>query len=116
MRVWSTHRPINIGTYPKEYGVIEIHNFNRREWVEDIHNYAWGYIDFEQDLPKSEQDHYDLRPERHANKNLEQAARAMARALQKGDMVRITKIIDRAYAKGLIESDEELVDEASKYM
>lgn len=40
----------------------------------------------------------------------------MAKALQKGDMVRITKILDRAYAKGLIESDEELIDEASNYM
>jgi len=116
MRVWSTHRPVSIGTYPREYGVIAIHNFDRREWVEEIHNYAWGYIDFEQDLPKPEQDHYDLRPERHANKELEQAARAMARALQKSDMSRITKILERAYDKGLIESDDELVKEAQLYM
>ena len=27
MRVWSTHRPISIGTYPREYGVEEIHNY-----------------------------------------------------------------------------------------
>lgn len=116
MRVWSTHRPISLGTYPKEYGVKGIHNFDSREWVEEIRNYAWGYIDFEQDLPKDEQDHYDLRPERNENPKLEQAARAMARALQKSDMSRISKILERAYDKGLIEDDEELVREAQLYM
>lgn len=112
MRVWSTHRPISIGTYPKEYGVKDIHNFSRREWVEEIRNYAWGYIDYERDLPKDEQDHYDLRPERKENPKLEQAARA----LKKGDMSRIAKILEKAYEKGLIEDDEELVREAQLYM
>jgi len=116
MRVWSTHRPISIGTYPKEYVVVDIRNFNRREWVEEIRNYAWGYIDYEQDLPKSEQDHYDLRPERKENPKLEQAARALAKALHSGDMGRTTKILERAYVKGLIEDDEELVKEAQLYM
>ena len=116
MRVWSTHRPISIGTYPKEYGVENIHNFNGREWVDEIHNYAWGYIDYERDLPKEEQDHYDLRPERKENSKLEQAARAMARALKKSDMGRIAKILDKAYEKGLIDDDEELVREAQLYM
>lgn len=116
MRVWSTHRPISIGTYPREYGVTDIVNFDSREWVEEIRNYAWGYIDYERDLPKDEQDHYDLRPERKENPRLEQAARAMARALKKGDMSRIAKILDKAYEKGLIEDDEELVREAQLYM
>ena len=116
MRVWSTHRPISIGTYPREYGVTNIVNFDGREWVEEIRNYAWGYIDYERDLPKEEQDHYDLRPERKENPRLEQAARAMARALKKSDMTRIAKILDKAYDKGLIEDDEELVREAQLYM
>lgn len=116
MRVWSTHRPISIGTYPKEYGVANIHNFDGMEWVDEIHNYAWGYIDYERDLPKGEQDHYDLRPERKKNPRLEQAARAMARALIKGDMSRMAKILERAYDKGLIDDDEELVREAQFYM
>jgi len=116
MRVWSTHRPISIGTYPREYDVEEIHNFNRREWVEEIHGYAYGYIDYEYDLPKAEQDHYDLRPERKENPKLEQAAKALARALDKGDMGRITKILERAYDKRLIENEDELVKEAQLYM
>ena len=116
MRVWSTHRPVSIGTYPREYGVKEIHNFNHREWVEEIHNYAWGYIDYEQDLPMSEQDHYDLRPAKVVNKELEQAAKAMAQALLKSDMSKISKILEKAYDMGLIEDDEELVRAAQKYM
>lgn len=116
MRVWSTHRPISIGTYPREYGVKDIHNFNRREWVEEIRNYAYGYIDYEHDMPRSEQDHYDLRPQRKENPKLEQAAKALARALEKGDMGRVTKILERAYDKGLIEDDDELVREAQLYV
>ena len=117
MRVWSTHRPISIGTYPKEYGVNHIHNFNRREWVPEIHNYAWGYIDYSRDLPKEEQDHYDLRPEtEQLNPMLDKAARAMARALRKGDMVRMGKLLERAYAKNLIDDDEELFNAAKRYV
>lgn len=116
MRVWSTLRPISIGTYPREYGVVNICNYDKREWVPEIHNYAWGYIDYEQDLPKREQDHYDLRPERHANEKLEKAARAMARALEKGDMRRIQKVLEKSYEMGLIDDEEELVREASLYM
>jgi hypothetical protein len=116
MRVWSTHRPVSIGTYPREYGVKEIHNFNRREWVEEIHNYAFGYIDYEQDLPKEEQEHFDLRPAKVVNKELEQAARAMAQALLKSDMSKISKILEKAYDMGLIDDDEQLVSVAQKYM
>lgn len=116
MRVWSTLRPISIGTYPKEYGVIGIVNFGGREMVPEIGRLAFGYIDYEQDLPKGEQSHYDLWPERKTDPKLESAAKALARALQKGDMGRITKILERAYDKGLIEDDEELVREAQNYM
>lgn len=115
-RYWSTHRPVSIGTYPKDYSAIEIANFHTRKFVPEIHGDAWGFIDFENELPESEQDHYDLRPERRENPKLEQAARAMARALKKSDMSRIAKILERAYDKGLIEDDEELVREAQLYM
>lgn len=116
MRVWSTHRPVSIGTYPREYGVKDVHNFNRREWVPEIGNYAWGYIDYEKDIPKEEQDHYDLRPEIKVNPKLEQAAKAMAQALLKSDMSKISKILEKAYEMCLIEDDEELVRAAQKYM
>lgn len=116
MRVWSTHRPVSIGTYPREYGVEHIHNFNHREWVEQIHNYAWGYIDYEMDLPKAEQDHYDLRPEITVDPKMEIAAREMAKALKKSDMRLIQRVIEKAYEMDLIEDEEELVRAAQRYM
>lgn len=117
MRVWSTHRPVSIGTYPREYGVKKIVNFNGRMMVPEINAYAWGYIDYEQDLPKEEQDHYDLRPEiKPTDPRLESAAKALVKAIEKGNMGRITKILDKVYMMGLIEDEEEIVTLAGKYM
>lgn len=116
MRVWSTLRPISIGTYPKEYGVREIVNFGWRKMVPEIGRPAFGYIDYERDLPKEEQEHYDLWPEVTVDPMLEKVAKLFAKALQKGDMSRITKILDKAYDKGLIEDDDELVKAAQIYM
>ena len=116
MRVWSTLRPISIGTYPKEYGVIEIVNFDHRRMVPEINRQAFGYIDYERDLPKEVQSHYDLWPEVTVDPRLEPVAKLFARALQEGDMSRITKIVDKAYEKGLIEDEEELVKAAQAYM
>lgn len=116
MRVWSTLRPISIGTYPKEYGVLDIVNFGGRKMVPEIGRLAFGYIDYEQDLPKEEQEHYDLWPEVKENPKLEAAAKAMARALENSDMTKIGKILSKAYEMGLIEDDDELVTAAGRYM
>ena len=116
MRVWSTLRPIFIGTYPKEYGVREIVNFGGRKMVPEIGRLAYGYIDYEQDLPRKEQEHYDLWPEVREDPKLEAAAKALARALEKSDMSRISKILEKAYETNLIEDDDELARAAQKYM
>lgn len=116
MRVWSTLRPISIGTYPREYGVKEIVNFHQRRMVPEINAYAWGYIDYEQDLPREEQEHYDLWPEVTVDQKLDKVARLFAKALQKGDMGRVAKILDKAYDRGLIEEEDELVKAAKAYM
>ena len=116
MRVWSTLRPISIGTYPKEYGVLDIVNFGGRKMVPEIGRLAFGYIDYERDLPKSEQQHYDLWPEVKEDPMLEAAAKAFARSLNSGDMRKISKVIEKAYAMELIEDEEELARAAQKYM
>lgn len=115
-RYWSTHRPVSIGTYPREYGVIEIANFRQRKMVPEINAYAFGFIDFENELPRSEQDHYDLRPEVKVDPELERIAKGFASALKRGKMDAITKAIDLAYSKGLIEDEDELVKAAQAYM
>lgn len=115
-RYWSTHRPVSIGTYPREYGVIEIVNFHGRKHVDEINALAFGYIDYERELPKEEQDHYDLRPEIIVDERLEAAAKAFARALTRGDYSKIQKIACKAYEMELIEDDDELFAAARKYM
>lgn len=116
MRVWSTLRPISIGTYPKEYGVIDIVNFDQRQMVPEINHMAFGYIDYEQDLPEDEQRHYDLWPKVKTDPKLDKVAKLFAKALVSGDMGRISKIIEKAYQKAIIEDEEQLVKAAQKYM
>lgn len=118
VRVWSTHRPISIGTYPKGYGAVNIVNFDRRVEVPEIGGrLAYGYIDFECDLPEDEQRHYDLIPAvRPKDPRLDGAARAIAKALNAGDEEKAEKLADKAIRLGVAESYEELLSQAIRYM
>lgn len=58
-RYFSTLRPVAPGTFPKE-GVVEIHNFDRRKFVEEIDWNAWGYIDYRRKLTDKEIHDYEL--------------------------------------------------------
>lgn len=116
-RYWSTHRPISIGCYPKGYEVINIVNFDRRTEVPEIGNrLAFGYIDFERDLPAEEQRHYDLMPAaKPKDPRLDGAARTLARALDRGDEEAFDRILAKALMLGIAEEDE-LLDEAVRLM
>ena len=118
MRVWSTHRPISIGTYPKRYGAVNIVNFDHRVEVPEIGGrLAYGYIDFERDLPEEEQRHYDLIPAvRPKDPRFDGAVRAIARALGAGDEEKAEKLADKAIHLGVAESYEELLNQAIRYM
>lgn len=59
MRYYSILRPVSIGTYPRS-GVMEIKNFNRREYVPEIGREAWGYIDYSRKLTEKEAASYEL--------------------------------------------------------
>lgn len=116
MRVWSTQRPVSIGTYPREYGVIRIVNFDQRTMVPEIGRLAFGYIDYEQDVPPQVQRHYDLWAEKREDPRLEGAARALARALKVGDMERAYRVIDKACDLGIVENGDKLVVASERYM
>lgn len=61
MRYYSTQRPIGPGTFPGSYGVVEIHNFDRRTFCEEIGREAWGYIEFVADkIPDDIAKQYEL--------------------------------------------------------
>ena len=60
MRYYSTHRPVAPGTFPKPDGnkVIEIVNFDKRQYCREAGRDCWGYIEYEH--PLSEKQAVDL--------------------------------------------------------
>lgn len=64
MRYYSTLRPVSIGTFPNPIGnsVLEIKNFDRKMYCEDIDRKAWGYIDYSSPLSQKDIDDYELVP------------------------------------------------------
>ena len=60
MKYYSTQRPIGPGTYPRQYGIEEIHNFDSRVFCEDIGRRAWGFLITEKEIPESELDEWEL--------------------------------------------------------
>lgn len=59
-KYYSILRPIAPGTIPKE-GIVEIVNFDEKEYVEQIKRDAWGYVIFDKEV--SQPQDYDLMPE-----------------------------------------------------
>ena len=62
MRYYSTQRPVAPGTFPKPDGnkIVDIHNFERKTYCEEINREAWGYIDYEKHLTRYDADSYEL--------------------------------------------------------
>lgn len=59
-RYYSKLRPVSLGTYPKNNNYINHHNFDDRQFCDDIQDYAWGYVEYSHPLSKEEIDRYDL--------------------------------------------------------
>lgn len=60
MKYYSTQRPVGPGTYPKEYGIEEIHNFDTKTFCDDIGREAWGYIITSQVIPDDVLEKWEL--------------------------------------------------------
>lgn len=62
MKYYSTQRPVMPGTFPKPYGnkILEIENFDCREYVAEIGRNAWGYVEYEQEISETEASNYEL--------------------------------------------------------
>lgn len=59
-RYYSKLRPVSLNTYPKNGNYVGHHNFDSRQFCNDIHDYAWGYVEYSQPLSNEEIDMYDL--------------------------------------------------------
>lgn len=61
MRAYSTHRPVDIGTYPKNNLLVkEIVNFDNRTHCPEIDRKAWGYIEYDGYLGRKTLADYEL--------------------------------------------------------
>lgn len=61
-RYYSILRPITPGAYPKpiDNPVIEIENFDKREYVGKIGREAWGYVEYEKPLTDAQIEAFDF--------------------------------------------------------
>ena len=60
-RYYSIHRPVAPGTFPKS-GCISIHNYDEQQYVEAIGREAWGYVEYDRQLPDTVAESYELSP------------------------------------------------------
>ncbi len=62
MKYYSTQRPVTPGSYPKPEGnkVLEIVNYDSRQYVPQIGREAWGYIVYESRITDKEAADYEL--------------------------------------------------------
>ena len=118
MRAYGYNRPLGMGTYPKgengNYAVVEVVNFDRKQWVEEVGRHCFGYVHYAADVPTEELERYELvTPEMFvASKPKlppENVIAKMARAYHDGDWDRLEKLFDVAERKGY---DMEALDEA----
>ena len=61
-RYYSIMRPIGPGTFPRTQAVTAIVNFDRRQFVQEIHREAWGYIEYAGPLTEKQAASYELVP------------------------------------------------------
>ena len=62
MKYYSTQRPVMPGSFPKPEGnkILEIVNFDGKQYVPKIGRDAWGYIEYREPLTEKEAADYEL--------------------------------------------------------
>ena len=73
MRAYATHRPLTIGTWPTKYSG-KVKNFDGYEYCAEIHHRAFGYVDFDEEVPLEVLDQYDLVVPRGPDPKIERIA------------------------------------------
>ena len=83
-KYYSTQRPVDIGTFPKDKDnpPIRIENYEGRIWVEHDTRLAWGELAYARPLSEKELYHYELKSSRD-NPDLRRLMDAQAQAVGK---------------------------------
>ena len=59
-RYYSTERPVDLGTYPRDDLAVSITNYDAKTYVEEISKEAWGHIDYKEPISKIYESSYQL--------------------------------------------------------
>ena len=80
-RYYSTQRPVDIGTFPKDGNApARIVNFDERENIEPENYQAWGYLEYSAPFTYKQMDDYELKPSRF-NSDIRAAMREQAQTV-----------------------------------
>lgn len=81
MRSYAIHRPIGPFTWPSEHAdkVAEIVNWDERRYVEEVGRWAFGYIDWAEDVPMEDLRRYELMVTPTEDAQLERIGEILAR-------------------------------------
>lgn len=63
MKYYSTKRPIGPYTYPA-CGMLRFENFPEKTFIPEISREAWGWLEYDREITKEEENCYDLIPEK----------------------------------------------------
>lgn len=102
MRAYAIHRPIGPFTWPSEHRdkVVEIVNFDKRMPVEELGGrWAFGYIDFREDVPREDLARYELEVPKERDEFLEKVARIVALHIERGQFERAERDLELARDK-----------------
>lgn len=105
MRAYALYRPIGLGTWPKQHHdkVVEIVNFDKLTWVDEIRHSSFGYIEFSEDIPKEDLAAYELKVPDTEDKQLQGIAKVLWRYVDDED--KFAKCWKRALRKGYTEDE-----------
>ena len=109
MKAYGYNRPLGMGAYPKGesgcYTVIEVVNFDHKQWVDEVGRECFGFVSYTHDVPTEELERYELVTAEmfEASKPKtppENVMRKMAEAYLADDFDRLEKMYDVAERKG----------------
>lgn len=109
MRAYAIYRPLGPFTWPSEYRdvITDLHNYDHRQFVEEIGREAFGYIEFEEgSVPKDALERYELWTDPAEDRNLVMVGRELAKCVKKEDWERFESSWDIAQRKYGYNDDE----------
>lgn len=107
MRAYAIHRPIGPFTWPSEHRdkVVDIVNYDTLTFVPEIGRNAFGYIDFNDDVPMEDLDRYELVTDPKQDERLVMVGRTLHKFMAAEQWDRFEAAWDKANGWGYSDTD-----------